>query len=913
MFFFSVAIHALMDFTPVTSPPSNRVHDHNANHGRRRSTSRSAAMPFSRAPVPLAIPNTRYDPAPPPLPPPRYIDEIAAGSDPGWAWGNDPKGGSFGKARESTMPTATFPKSWGKTMGERPLDQPEFRRRESSTSTVRSPADTSRGFNFARHQDEGYYSLSGPRPSAMSQQLHGEKQLQQKNLANSSQAYDNKLLSKIGKPKTPPRNPSLGSIETSPISSLSFHHQQQLGERHPNQLRSMSFPHSSYSNSAYSDPPIKEEPSNGYGDSPRSRPVSPGLNLSATTANSFMDWRSPPSSAHDSDQHPYYPQRFPSSTGVLRQQKSRRSTNGSLLSSYDESAANSLNNTASINNTASERPSPLKRESYEPANFFEPDSADSTFPMEDSVRKLRLEDRPPHTHTSNTPDSHPFHYKHSKPSLHTSRSRLGMGIKRKPSQSPPPDPAHEANASFAVGGNNADLYQRNASTPQHPGHRLSPGGRQFAQNQGSFSSQSSAGPRNNSYASSTGLSVASSVTTLDQHSPGISPSSEQQQQQLLYQQHNGQDSPYVTSLPMNQGSRNPRSQQQYPQAPLEPHSTPPTDQKPQNLQNQRKNNTPSNMQQPSFICGCCPKKPKKFDTLEELRVHESEKQYSCMYCPNRFKNKNEAERHQNSLHLRKHSWSCATLNGSFDCAFYPSTNVPPTDNSPSQSQAPQPSTSLTAFDTCGYCGQQFPNEPSPDWEARGLHLNGVHKFGECNQSKKFFRADHFRQHLKHSHAGTSGKWTNMLETACMRDEAPPTPQDNSIPQPQGAPVANMGMGPTNMGPGNMGQANMGQDMGQNMGQANMVPGPMGQANMGQVNMGQDGMGRGDMGQVDMAQNMVQPKYEQLDMSNIDPSIGIPQMGSMGPMGNMNNMGGRGMGMQGGQMRSERIDEMPQEM
>jgi hypothetical protein len=49
-------------------------------------------------------------------------------------------------------------------------------------------------------------------------------------------------------------------------------------------------------------------------------------------------------------------------------------------------------------------------------------------------------------------------------------------------------------------------------------------------------------------------------------------------------------------------------------------------------------------------------------------------------------------------------------------------------------------------------------------------LNVVHKFGECNQSKKFFRADHFRQHLKHSHAGTSGKWTNMLENACMSQE-----------------------------------------------------------------------------------------------------------------------------------------------
>ena len=466
--------------------------------------------------------------------------------------------------------------------------------------------------------------------------MHGERQLQQKNLANSSQAYDNKLLSKIGKPKTPPRNPSLSSLDCSPTSSLSFHHQQQHGERHPNQLRSLSFPHSSYSNSAYSDPPIKKEPSSGYGDSPRSRPVSPGFISSASSANSFMDWRSPPSSAHDTEQYPQYPQRFPSSTSVQRQQKSRRSTNGSLLSSYDESAANSQNNTA---NTISERPSPLKRESYDHANFFEHEPADSTFPMEE-VRKLRLEDNrpPPHHHKSNNPDSSststsssllssiPYFYKNSNsnsnpnPSLHTSRSRPGM--KRKPSRSPPPDPtSHEANAPFAsVGGNNTDLYQRNTSTPQHPTHRLSPGGRQF-QNQGSFSSQSSAGPRNNSYASSAGLSVASSVTTLDQTSPGLSPSSEQQQQQQqhLYQQHNGQDSPYVTSLPINQAPRNTRSQQQYPQAPLENHPTPPVDQKPQNLQNQRKSNAAPNMQPPSFICGCCPKKPKKFDTLEELR------------------------------------------------------------------------------------------------------------------------------------------------------------------------------------------------------------------------------------------------------------------------------------------------------
>src|SRR5579871_315048 len=137
-----------------------------------------------------------------------------------------------------------------------------------------------------------------------------------------------------------------------------------------------------------------------------------------------------------------------------------------------------------------------------------------------------------------------------------------------------------------------------------------------------------------------------------------------------------------------------------------------------------------------------------------------EKQYQCQYCPNRFKNKNEAERHQNSLHLRRHSWSCAALAG-VQAAFHVSTIHP------------------TTADVCGYCGEEFSNPAN--WDARAEHLCQVHKFGECNQAKKFYRADHFRQHLKHSHAGTSGKWTNLLETACMREEpAPPPPPRDKV-------------------------------------------------------------------------------------------------------------------------------------
>ncbi|KAI5461977.1 hypothetical protein BGZ63DRAFT_413461 [Mariannaea sp. PMI_226] len=166
-----------------------------------------------------------------------------------------------------------------------------------------------------------------------------------------------------------------------------------------------------------------------------------------------------------------------------------------------------------------------------------------------------------------------------------------------------------------------------------------------------------------------------------------------------------------------------------------------------------------------FMCDCCPKKPKRFETAEELQAHAAEKQYNCSFCGNRFKNKNEAERHQNSLHVRRHSWSCSALSG-YDRAFHESTHRP------------------GEADTCGYCGEDFyrsgrgPSANAPkhatdqDWDERIRHLQEMHKFRECNSSKKFYRADHFRQHLKHSHAGTSGKWTNMLENACMLEEDP---------------------------------------------------------------------------------------------------------------------------------------------
>lgn len=115
--------------------------------------------------------------------------------------------------------------------------------------------------------------------------------------------------------------------------------------------------------------------------------------------------------------------------------------------------------------------------------------------------------------------------------------------------------------------------------------------------------------------------------------------------------------------------------------------------------------------------------------------------------------------------MRRHSWSCSALTA-YERVFHDSTTHP------------------GEADICGYCGEEFLRTAfagsvrfisEADWEVRVQHLQDIHKFGECNASKKFYRADHFRQHLKHSHAGTSGKWTNMLENACMIEEDPPMP------------------------------------------------------------------------------------------------------------------------------------------
>lgn len=538
----------------------------------------------------------------------------------------------------------------------------------------------------------------------------------QQSFQHSSDAYDKHLLSKIGKSNSPSRRTSLISGEVT-ASALTCPPQAKDGRN----LQRLSV-------TDVSAPSF--DPVSRWVTSPASGGVSPG---SKPGWRDYTDYRSPsvdssaPSSAVDSD---YYARRR-------------------------ESGRGSMGGPRSYTDDTSSLPNRSNRGSYDQQAFLIEPEPDFTMEETGGFRKLNLGDRTPPHNVLRQPFS------------------KQQGLKRR-ALSPPAEGARDDKAPTNAANQGADLQQRSGtghSLPRSPNPRFHP-------SRASVSSTSSVGPRNGSYASSLGLSAAgssmTSISSIDRPSPGgTSPSSDLDA---------SQDSAYVHATSLNAPSlashattsRSPRSQNP-------PESRSATVARAMSAQSTVNDSRTGNAPRigGAYMCECCPKKPKKFESEDELRyvksftpaqsfptstipnplhrrVHMMEKQWKCDFCQNRFKNKNEAERHKNSLHLRRQSWSCAAISG-YEAAFHPSTSpTSQTSNGPSG-------------DACGYCGEEFSNFP-PDWGARFDHLTNVHKFGECNQTKKFFRADHFRQHLKHSHAGTSGKWTNMLENACMKYE-----------------------------------------------------------------------------------------------------------------------------------------------
>lgn len=80
-----------MDNPLLSTSSPIRSFDHNtSNHQSHCSQDRSmpmaASIPMTRLPVPIR--NGHEPLAPPPLPPPQYVEDLAQGYDPGWKWRN---------------------------------------------------------------------------------------------------------------------------------------------------------------------------------------------------------------------------------------------------------------------------------------------------------------------------------------------------------------------------------------------------------------------------------------------------------------------------------------------------------------------------------------------------------------------------------------------------------------------------------------------------------------------------------------------------------------------------------------------------------------------------------------------------------------------------------------------------------
>jgi len=141
--------------------PQIQIHDPSEMYRKSsRSSSYNSASSPGLSSIPISIPNAREF-VPPPLPPPRYLADIADGGHNGpdiaWKWGNSHTDSrDWGKAAASIPQGSSLHGGTGSFMGRRDVldEQLDFQRRGSSISTVKSD---SRDATYQR--DEGYESL----------------------------------------------------------------------------------------------------------------------------------------------------------------------------------------------------------------------------------------------------------------------------------------------------------------------------------------------------------------------------------------------------------------------------------------------------------------------------------------------------------------------------------------------------------------------------------------------------------------------------------------------------------------------------------------------------------------------------------------------------------------------------------
>ena len=151
-----------------------------------------------------------------------------------------------------------------------------------------------------------------------------------------------------------------------------------------------------------------------------------------------------------------------------------------------------------------------------------------------------------------------------------------------------------------------------------------------------------------------------------------------------------------------------------------------------------------------------------------LRSHVRERRYSCRICSERFNYLSQASRHKSSCHPDDHQllYSCVSLAGCYDAAFCQPTI---STSESTKKLITTASASMTGM-TCGYCGKYFGDNQDSMRDAMIDHLDSVHYFDECNQSK-FIPRHEFLRHLCTDHNIVRGNWTEFLFEPCKKERS----------------------------------------------------------------------------------------------------------------------------------------------
>jgi hypothetical protein len=181
------------------------------------------------------------------------------------------------------------------------------------------------------------------------------------------------------------------------------------------------------------------------------------------------------------------------------------------------------------------------------------------------------------------------------------------GLKRRAS-SPPSEAAREDRPTTS---GHSDLYHRRSA--QMLVNRNCAASR-FQANQGSISSASSLGQRTGSIGSSFGFSTAASSMTSYGGDQRLSPNA----LSPLGETDSGPVSPYAASRSLNPSPRSSLSRPQHQRGPSETDQPQIRKMSTESVLHPRHNSVVSRIPG-AYICECCPKKPKKFDSEEELR------------------------------------------------------------------------------------------------------------------------------------------------------------------------------------------------------------------------------------------------------------------------------------------------------